>query len=148
MKMLNTKRFFPASRPSLMISAMVVIAGLSPSASARGGEHTDFPDLSIKPPNKGGGDYQAPKKLFDAIIGVITDSEGNIIQDNGIVAPPLPPTFPPKPILPEHGFGVNPSVSFGAGEPIGSNFSSVPTPGVGGLMIVGAAAAGLRRRRR
>ncbi len=146
MKMLNTKRFSPASRPSLILSALLV-AGLGSAASARGGEHTDFPDLSIKPPNKGGGGYQAPKKIFDAIIGVITDSEGNVIQDNGIVAP-LPPTFPPKPTLPEHGFSVTPSVSFGAGEPIGSNFSSVPTPGAGGLMIVGAAAAGLRRRRR
>ncbi len=146
MKMLNTNRRFSACRSSLTLTAMLIV-GLSTAASARGGEHTDFPDLSIKPPNKGGGNYQAPKKIFDAIIGVITDEDGNVIVDNGIVAPPLPPTFPPKPALPEHGFGVTPSVSFGIGDPIGSNFSSVPTPGVGGLMLVGAAAAGLRRRR-
>lgn len=146
MKMLKTfsNRLNIASR---VLIAAIGVSALSTPAS--GGEHTDFPDLSIMPSGgKGGGggsNYLPPNKFFDMIIGQVVDDDGNVINESGIVAPP----FPPLPTLPEHGFGINKSVdTFGGSAQVGSNFSSVPTPGVGGLVVIGAAAAGLRRRRR
>jgi hypothetical protein len=143
MNMQNTRTLLTCSRTALLIAACV-IGGMNAPALAGGGEHTDFPDLSIGvPPTKGNGGYQAPKKTFDAIVGWVADSEGNMVVDGSLVAP----TFPPKPILPEHGYTLEPAASQSSGS-VGSNFSAVPAPGVGSLVVVGAAAAGLRRRRR
>lgn len=146
MKMLNTF----SNRMNIASRVLFAAIGLSALATpALGGEHTDFPDLSVMPSggkgNGGGSNYLPPNKYFDMIIGHVVDDEGNAINDDSLVAPP----FPPVPTLPEHGFGINKSVdTYGGSAPVGSNFSSVPTPGVGGLVVIGAAAAGLRRRRR
>lgn len=142
MKMLNTHRSSPLSLP-VALAAGSVAGVLSMNPAARGGgEHTDFPDLSIRAPLPRPGYNGLLPKVFDVATTILTDDEGNPTQPDMLLAP----NFPPRPNYTEDGLGfVVPTGATGA-PPV--PFSLVPSPGVGSVVLLGAAAAGLRRRRR
>lgn len=141
MKMQNTHRSSPLSLPvALVAGGMAGVLSLCPVAF--GGEHTDFPDLSIRTPLPRPGHDGLLPKVFDVATTIVLDDEGNPTQPDMLLAP----DFPPRPNYTEDGLGFTlPSGTTGA-PPV--PFSSVPSPGVGSVVLLGAAAAGLRRRRR
>ena len=142
MKMLNTNRLSPLSLPAALVAGGVAgVLSLCPMARG-GGEHTDFPDLSIRTPLPRPGYNGLLPKLFDSAVTVVFDDEGNSTQTDFLLAP----DFPPRPIFTEDGLGFTPGSGTTGAPPV--PFSSIPSPGVGSAVVLGAAVAGLRRRRR
>ncbi|MFM9957083.1 MAG: hypothetical protein ACKVZJ_03340 [Phycisphaerales bacterium] len=139
MNMLQHLRTAPtALRISLTLVGLLAVS----AGTAAGGEHTDFPDLSIQPdgsprlPRVPAGGVPKPT-VFD-IISFIDEGEGTG-GANHLRFPA--PTFNPVPQTPA--FVPN---TDSAGAVAGSNFSAIPTPGASGLMLIGLALAARRRR--
>lgn len=149
MKMLQPSSTAPfAQRLGL---ALLALLAAGPSTAAAD-EHTDFPDLSIIDPGK----PRPPRNIpvtptppsIQPIIGHIiewTVSNGDE-SESGVNAVIAPPAFPKPPIGPVVNTTLFTDSALGNGSSIPGGTSGVPAPGVGGLLLVGAALTARRRR--
>lgn len=141
MKMLQPSTTVPFAKRLSVALLGLLAAG---SSTALGGDHTDFPDLSIVDPGK----PRPPRGMpvvnsgpsVQPVIGHIIEwtVSGGEDGDPGANGSIAPPTFPKPPIGPVSNNRLFDSV-VGNGSAIPGGTSGVPAPGFGGLLLIGAA---------